>query len=90
MFPVTMPFSARYPVSTVAGLKPVADEHEGFDYDDVKKLLGAKFSTFEKSVKYVFVCTHRYWPEDHPELHKRNTEVHCFHAEDVEAFLRGN
>jgi hypothetical protein len=101
-------FKSSYPRSTALGLTPVSTaggvEHDGFDIDQVEKILGPRFAAFMASItpddldhaqrlaaagelKSLFSCGHRKWPHDHPEETKRNCEVHCAYARDVEEFL---
>jgi hypothetical protein len=85
-------FAAMYPLSTHLGLVPVSTakdvEHAGFDIDEVEKALRPeRFRKFSATLKQVFSCGHRSWPADHPEESKRNCEVHCVYAEDLEDFL---
>lgn len=55
--------------------------HPLFDTDDLKTALGStRFNNLKATIKTDYVCGHR--------LDKNNAEVHCFAADDVEAFLR--
>jgi hypothetical protein len=84
---------SKYPASYALGLRPVSldgNEHEGFDIDAVEEKLGAdRFKSLVAGLKEIFCCGHRNWPADHPEPHKRNCEVHCVYARDLEVFLDG-
>jgi len=86
-------FRSMCPLSYALGFRPVSvngNEHEGFDIDEVEKKLGAdRFKSLQAGLKEVFCCGHRNWPADHPELLRRNCEVHCVYARDLEAFLKG-
>lgn len=85
-------FRSRYPLSYALGLRPVSvagNEHEGFDIDEVEQKLGAgRFKSLLADLKEVFCCGHRIWPEDYQDPVRRNTEVHCVYARDLEAFLK--
>ena len=85
-------FRSLYPLSHALGLRPVSvngNQQEGFDIDEVEKKLGAgRFNSLQAGLKEVFCCGHRSWPADHPEKFRRNCEVHCVYARDLEAFLK--
>jgi hypothetical protein len=87
-------FRSTYPLSYALGLRPVSvngNTHEGFDIDEVERRLGAdRFKTLQAGLKEVFSCGHRTWPADHPEQHRRNCEVHCVYARDLEGFLKSS
>ena len=84
-------FRSMYPLSHALGLKLVSVDgydHEGFDVDEVEKRLGPqRFAALLAGLKNVFSCGHRKWPGNHPDPIRRNCEVHCVYASDVEAFL---
>jgi hypothetical protein len=81
-------FSLKYPLAS-ALMGKIAPVQEGFDMDLVAKTMSpANWSTLKSQLQRVFVCGHAHWPPDHPEPTKRNTEVHCIYAEDLERFLR--
>ena len=86
-------FRSMYPLSYALGLRPVSangNDHAGFDIEEVENNLGAsRFKAFQAGLKEVFCCGHRNWPADHPEPSRRNAEVHCVYARDLEAFLKG-
>jgi hypothetical protein len=86
-------FRSLYPASHALGLKLVSvggNDFEGFDIDEVEKKLGkARFISLTAGLKAVFCCGHRNWPADHPDRFRRNCEVHCVYARDLEAFLKG-
>jgi hypothetical protein len=86
-------FRSVYPLSYALGLRFVSlngNESEGFDIDEVEKKLGTdRFKSLLTGLKEVFCCGHRNWPADHQEPNRRNCEVHCVWARDLEAFLRG-
>jgi hypothetical protein len=83
---------SKYPISFRLGLRPVSvngNDHEGFDIDEVEKKLGnEKFQLLVGQLKEVFCCGHRNWPANHPDPIRRNAEVHCIYAWDVESFLK--
>ena len=90
-------FFNRYPLSKALKIQPVSwgDQsvngglHDGFDVDDLKGALGAtRFNLLMSGIKEVFCCAHRTWPGNHADPTKRNAEVHCVWAADVEAFLK--
>jgi hypothetical protein len=85
-------FRSMYPLSYALGLRPVSlngNDYEGFDIDEVEKKLGAeRFKSLQAGLTHVFCCGHRNWPADHPERFRRNTEVHCVYAHDLEAYLK--
>jgi hypothetical protein len=85
-------FRSMYPRSHALGLRPVSiggNDHEGFDIDEVEKKLGAEqFASLLSGLIEVFCCGHRCWPADHPDPTRRNCEVHCVYARDLEAFLK--
>lgn len=82
----------QFPLSAALGVKPVATasgNHPGFDMDEVQKKLGnTRFQNLMAKVKAVFSCGHRHWPSDHPMPERRNAEVHCVYADDLEQFLK--
>jgi hypothetical protein len=90
-------FWTRYPLSKTLKIQPASwgDQgtngglHDGFDVDDLKGALGVtRFNLLMGSVKELFCCSHRIWPATHAELNKRNAEVYCVWAADLEAFLK--
>ena len=86
-------FRSMYPRCHALGLKLVSvagNELEGFDVDEVEKKLGAdRFASLMAGLKEVFCCGHRNWPADHSDPLRRNCEVHCVYARDLETFLKG-
>ena len=84
-------FRSMYPRSYALGLRPVSvggADYEGFDIDEVEKRLGSQtFTSFVAGLRNVFCCAHRKWPADYPDPSRRNCEVHCVYARDLEAFL---
>lgn len=84
-------FRSMYPLSHALGLKLVSVngyDVEGFDVDEVEKKFGPRrFAALLVALKNVFCCGHRNWPDNHPDPLRRNCEVHCVYACDVEAFL---
>jgi len=84
-------FRSMYPLSYALGLRPVSangSDHDGFDIEEVENKLGAsRFKSLQAGLKEVFCCGHRNWLADHPDRFRRNTEVHCVYARDLEAFL---
>jgi hypothetical protein len=86
-------FRSMYPLAYALGLRPVSVgsyDHEGFDIDEVERKLGAKrFASLLDGLKEMFCCGHRNWPADHPDPARRNCEVHCVYARDLEVFLKG-
>ena len=87
-------FRSRYPLSYALGVRLVSvagADHEGFDIDEVERKLGAdRFKSLMTGLGSVFCCGHRNWPADHPDPLRRNCEVHCVYARDLEAFLKGS
>ena len=87
-------FRSMYPLSYALGLRPVSvagAHHEGFDIDEVEKKLDAeRFKSLMDGLKAVFCCAHRNWPADHPDPMRRNCEVHCVYARDLEGFLKSS
>jgi hypothetical protein len=90
-------FYARYPVCKSLPIQPAnwgsqganGGLHDGFDVDDLKGALGVtRFNLLMAGVKDVFCCNHRTWPSTHADPTKRNAEVHCVWASDLEAFLK--
>jgi hypothetical protein len=91
-------FYSRFPNTKALKIQPVTwgDQSanggtiDGFDVDDVKGLLGAaRFNLLMTNyVKALFCCGHRVWPTSHAEPTKRNAEVHCVYASDLEKFLK--
>src|SRR5262249_52767638 len=84
-------FRSTYPLSYALGLRLVSVEGndlEAFDIDEVEKRLGAqRFASLIASIRRVLSCGHRTWPSDHPDPLRRNCEVHCIYAQDLEEFL---
>lgn len=90
-------FYSRFPLSKTLKIQPASwgDQgangglHDLFDVDDLKGVLGVtRFNLLLAGVKEVFSCGHRTWPSTHADPTKRNAEVHCIQASDVEAFLK--
>lgn len=80
-----------YPRSAALGLRFVGlgeHDHEGFDSGDVATALGdEKHEALKAEIAQtssMFVCGHRNYPEGH---NWAGSEVHCYYAKDVEAFL---
>lgn len=88
-------FQFYYPLSSVLLVKgkkiqPVSSDgvniHALFDFDDLKAALGT--TRFNNLIAYLvahkktdYVCGHR--------VDSKGLEVHCIHADDLEAFLKG-
>ena len=85
-------FRSMYPLCYALGLRLVSVDgyqHEGFDIDEVEKKLGAgRFTVLQPGLKEEFCCGHRNWPFDHSDPYRRNCEVHCVYARDLERFLK--
>ena len=85
-------FRSMYPLSYALGLKLVSvagNDYEGFDIDEVEKRIGTtNFVALNARLKQVFCCGHRIWPTDYPDPTRRNCEVHCVYAQDLEEFLK--
>lgn len=83
-------FAQQFPLSTALGVKPVAKGTQAlFDSDEVSKVLGTtRYNNLVAKLKVVYSCGHRLWPANHAEPNKRNAEVHCIGADDLEAFLK--
>jgi hypothetical protein len=85
-------FRSMYPLSYALGLRPVSvngNEHEGFDIDEVEKKTGCgpiRVSPGWAEGSVLLRSSH--WPADHPEQLRRNCEVHCVYARDLEVFLK--
>ena len=95
MFPRCVAAGLRPVVNQAQG------QHFGFDRIEVSRILGPAIEEkLWSQVTHVFVCGHDTYPDDQHAEHLRiaeagnakldclcNSEVHCFYAEDVEAFL---
>jgi hypothetical protein len=80
-------FFRRYPLCRGLKIEPV--NGGGFDIDDVSMALGpVRFALLTAGLKSVFCCAHRKWPMDHSDPTRRNAEVHCVWAVDLEEFLK--
>lgn len=91
-------FNKRFPLSATLKIEPAALPDKGalgglwpgYDAEDVQAALGpTRFAVFQSLVKRVFSCGHRKWASTHADPTKANAEVHCYFAEDVEAFIAG-
>jgi hypothetical protein len=97
-------FKSKFPRSGALTIQPVQQGGQGasgillelYDSDDLTAALGvARFNQLMtgvgswSGVKTVICCAHRLWPANHAEPTKRNAEVHCISAVDLEAFLAG-
>jgi hypothetical protein len=87
-------FGRAFPRCSALPILPVSVDGktfvDGFDSEDVQGYLGATRynKLISQYVKAVFCCAHRLWPSTHAEPAKRNAEVHCIYAADLERFLK--
>jgi hypothetical protein len=91
-------FEMMYPRCSRLGI-PVVDHGPGFDCLDLQSVLGdSRYQALMKSVKTLFCCGHRTYPQHHSDPHFctqdggnlniGGTEVHCVYATDLEVFLQ--
>jgi hypothetical protein len=82
-------FRARYPLSCALSIQPASTGqgatltvHPLFGVDDLLAALGpTRFNNLKATIKTDYCCGHR--------TDSKGLEIHCFSADDVEAFLRG-